>query len=157
MSIPVKPDPENRLRRTGRNNPASLDEAMIRDVVNRFYARAREDEVIGPVFTRAVPDDKWQAHLDTIADFWSSMLLGSGRYQGRPLSKHLGLPELGDAHFRRWLALFRDTVEQVCPPDIAALFVDRSERVANSFRINIAMRRGESTIHMKPLEREYVA
>jgi hemoglobin len=157
MSITIKPDPENRLRRTGRSNPAALDEAMIRDVVDQFYARARTDDLIGPVFTRAVPDDRWQAHLDTIADFWSSMLLGSGRYQGRPLSKHIALPELGDAHFQRWLALFRATAEKVCPPDIAAVFIDRSERVANSFRINIAMRRGESTIHMKPLEREDVA
>lgn len=134
--------------------PDGLDEPMIRRVVDHFYALARRDDVIGPIFRQQVPDDRWQAHLDTIADFWSSMLLGSGRYNGRPMQKHLALPELTDAHFRRWLALFRHTVDQLCPPAVAALFIDRSERVANSFRINVRTHRGENVIHLKPLERE---
>ncbi len=142
-----------RLTRSGANVPDSLDEAMIRNVVDSFYARAREDDLIGPVFINAVPDDRWQHHLDTIVDFWSSMLLGTKRYDGRPLPKHMAL-DLDDPHFKRWLALFRNTVHETCPPEIAELFVDRSERVANSFRINIRMRRGENIIHLKPLERE---
>lgn len=131
-----------------------LDMALIRRVVDRFYALAREDDVIGPVFRRVVPDERWQAHLDTIVDFWSSMLLGSGRYNGRPMPKHLAIPELDDRHFRRWLALFRSTVEELCSPATAELFIERSERVGNSFRINVKMRRGEEILHLKPLERE---
>lgn len=150
----ASPSPDMRLRKTGQFKPEGLDEAMIRAVVDRFYALAREDAVIGPVFRGAVPDDRWQAHLDTIVDFWSSMLIGTGRYNGRPMPKHLALPDLNDAHFRRWLALFRYTVDEICPPPIASLFVDRSERVANSFRINIRMRRGEDVLHLRPLERE---
>tara|TARA_Y100000815_G_C13201407_1_gene446930 strand:+ start:37 stop:537 length:501 start_codon:yes stop_codon:yes gene_type:complete len=143
-----------RLRRTGALTPQGLDEAMIRRVVDHFYARAREDDLIGPVFRNAVPDDRWQAHLDTIADFWSSMLLGSGRYKGRPMPKHFALTEIGDAHFKRWLALFRMTVNDICPPDIAALFIERSERVGNSFRLNIRLHRGDDLVHLEPLERE---
>ncbi|ASV84147.1 bacterial-like globin family protein [Ochrobactrum quorumnocens] len=127
---------------------------MIHTVVNHFYALVREDDVLGPVFRRAVADDLWQAHLDTIVDFWSSMLLGSGRYKGRPMPKHLALSEITDAHFRRWLALFRFTACDLCPPDIAALFIERSERVGNSFRLNIRMHRGDELMHLKPLERE---
>lgn len=127
---------------------------MIHRVVDRFYALAREDDVIGPIFHRNVPDERWQVHLDTIADFWISILLGTGRYHGWPMPKYLALPELDDEHFQRWLALFRLTVEELCPPATARLFVDRSERVGNSFRINIKMRRGEEIIHLKPLERE---
>ncbi|WP_127601082.1 MULTISPECIES: group III truncated hemoglobin [Nitratireductor] len=138
----------------GRALGEGLDEAMIRRVVDRFYALARHDGLIGPIFLRVVPDERWQAHLDTIIDFWSSMLLGTGRYGGRPMPKHMAIPELDDVHFQRWLALFRRTVEELCPPASAALFIDRSERVANSFRINIKMRRGEEIIHMKPLDRE---
>ncbi|MFC0406903.1 group III truncated hemoglobin [Roseomonas elaeocarpi] len=128
-----------------------IDEAMIRRVVDRFYALVREDEVLGPVFRSAIPDEKWQAHLGTIADFWSSLLLGSGRYNGRPLPKHLALPDVGDAHFRRWLALFRTTAEEVCPPAVAALMVERAERVANSFRLGISVHRGEGPAPLKPL------
>lgn len=154
MSTTERPDPSTRLRRNGALVPDALDEAMIRAVVDRFYALAREDDVIGPVFRNTIPDERWQAHLDTIADFWSSMLLGSGRYNGRPMPKHLALPELADAHFRRWLALFRFTVSELCPPDIAALFIERSERVGNSFRLNVRMHRGEDLLHLKPLQRE---
>lgn len=133
---------------------AGIDEPLIRTVVDRFYARAREDEVIGPVFRAAVPDERWQDHLDTIVDFWSSMLLGTRRYEGRPLRKHLLLPELGDNHFRRWLALFRRTLEELCPPDVAAFWADRSERVGNSFRISVRMHHGDDVMRLKPLERE---
>lgn len=154
MSPPSRPAPGTRLQRIGWPVPPGLDDAMIRAVVDRFYALAREDDVIGPIFKRVVPDEKWGEHLDTIVDFWSSMLLGTGRYNGRPMPKHLAIAELEDAHFRRWLALFRSTVEELCPPDVAALFIDRSERIANAFRINIARHRGESLIHIAPLERE---
>jgi hemoglobin len=127
---------------------------MIRAVVDHFYATAREDELVGPVFKAAVPDERWRAHVETIVEFWSSMLLGTRRYDGSPLRKHLMLPELGDAHFRRWLALFRRTVEDLCPPEVAAFWVDRSERIGNSFRINVRMRNGDDVKSLRPLERE---
>ena len=154
MTDAARPPVGTRLTRIGWDTPPGLDEAMIRLVVDRFYADARRDPVIGPVFNRVIAPEAWPAHLDTIADFWSSMLLGTGRYFGRPMPKHMAIPELSDDHFRRWLALFRRTVEDVCPPDIAALFVERSERIGNSFRMNIAMRRGEDITNMSPLTRE---
>ena len=92
-----------------------LDEAMIREVVHHFYAAAREDPVIGPVFRARVPDDRWQAHLDRIEDFWCSSLLGTRTYDGRPMPKHVAISELNDDHFRRWLALFRHGQPQVHP------------------------------------------
>jgi hemoglobin len=146
--------PGNQLHRIGWNTPEGLDEALIRAVVDEFYARARQDDVIGPVFNRVIDGPDWPAHLATIADFWSSMLLGTGRYNGRPMPKHMAIPELSDAHFMRWLRLFRETATELCPPDIATLFIERSERVGNSFRMNIAMRRGEDIINMGPLQRE---
>ncbi len=154
MSQPDRPPVGTRLHRIGWDTPEGLDEAMIRAVVDEFYARARRDDVIGPVFNRIIPDAEWPAHLAKIADFWSSMLLGTGRFNGRPMPKHMAIPELSDAHFIRWLRLFRETVTTLCPPEIAALFVERSERIGNSFRMNIAMRRGEDITQMAPLPRE---
>lgn len=154
MNVPDRPALGARLTRIGWDTPETLDEAMIRAVVDAFYARARRDDVIGPVFNRVIPEEHWPAHLSLIADFWSSMLLGSGRYGGRPMPKHMAIPELDDAHFMRWLRLFRQTVEELCPPDIAALFIERSERIGNSFRMNIYMRRGEDITQLGPLKRE---
>lgn len=140
-----------RLHPTGRLIPPGLDDAMVTAVVERFYGRARQDEVIGPVFNRVIPDADWPAHLKTIADFWSSMLLGSGRYYGRPMPKHIAIPELSDMHFVRWLALFRETVEELCPPDVAALFVERAERIGYNFRLRIAQYRGEDLQQVRPI------
>ena len=154
MTSNPRPPIGTQHQRMGWETPTELDETMIRAVVDQFYADVRKDPLIGPVFNRIIAPEAWPHHLELIADFWSSMLLGTGRYAGRPLPKHMAVPELGDPHFRRWLALFRRTVEQLCPPDVAALFVERSERIGNSFRMNIAMRRGEDIASMAPLERE---
>jgi hemoglobin len=140
-----------RLHPTGRLIPPGLDDALVAAVVQHFYARVRRDDVIGPVFNRIIPADHWPAHLAAITDFWSSMLLGTGRYNGRPMPKHLAIPELSDRHFARWLALFRTTVEELCPPEIAALFVDRAERIAYNFRLRIAHFRGQDTAGIQPM------
>src|ERR1700741_4721204 len=87
---------------------SGLDKALIGRVVQTFYGRAREDEVIGPVFIAAVRD--WDEHIENITNFWSSMMLRTGRYDGRPLRPHLRLP-LEPIHFDRWLALFEITVK----------------------------------------------
>ncbi len=146
MTAPTGP----RLHPTGRLIPAALDEAMVRAVVDDFYAKTRRDPVIGPVFNRVIPNAEWPQHLDTITDFWSSMLLGTGRYFGRPMPKHLAIPDLTDAHFARWLKLFRQTVEDICPPEIAALFIERAERIGYNFRMRIAQFRGEDPAGVKP-------
>lgn len=132
-----------RMTRTGRLIPPGLDEPLLRKVVETFYARARQDEVIGPVFNAAIAPDEWPAHLATITDFWASMLLGVARYQGRPMPKHLAIPGLADEHFRVWLRLWGETVIELCPPMAAAMLIDRAERIGHNFRIGIRLRRGE--------------
>jgi hemoglobin len=138
-----------RMTPTGRLVPDDLDEAMVASVVSAFYAKARQDDVIGPVFNRVVAAEDWPQHIQTITDFWSSMLLGTRRYAGRPMPKHLAIPELSDEHFQRWLTLFRETAEELCPPHIAALFVDRAERIGYNFRVRIAQFRGQDPSGVK--------
>lgn len=138
--------PGRTLHPSGRQIPAGLDEALVAAVVQSFYAKARSDAVIGPLFGTVIAEADWPRHLAIIADFWSSMLLGTGRYSGRPMPMHVGIPGLDDLHFVRWLQLFRETVEELCSVEVAALSVDRAERVAHSFRIGIAMHRGSDGI-----------
>ena len=138
----------------GKPLPELLDEAMIAAVVDAFYAQVRRDPLIGPVFDAAIAPDEWPAHLAKLCDFWSGMLLRTSRYGGRPLPPHLSIPGLGEAHFRRWLQLFRDTVQQLCPPEVAALFMDRALRIAHSFRLALAFNRGEDTTAILPIAAE---
>ena len=142
-------DAPQRMTPTGRLVPPDLDEAMVAAVVGAFYAKARRDEIIGPVFNRVVAADHWPQHIQTITDFWSSMLLGTRRYLGRPMPKHIAIPELSDTHFQRWLTLFRETAEELCPPHIAAMFADRAERIGYNFRVRIAQFRGEDPTTVK--------
>jgi len=143
-------DAPHRMTPTGRLVPPDLDEAMVAAVVSAFYAKARRDEIIGPVFNRVVPSAHWPQHIQTITDFWSSMLLGTRRYMGRPMPKHIAIPELSDAHFQRWLNLFHETAEELCPPHVAAMFTDRAERIGYNFRVRIAQFRGDDPRAVKP-------
>ena len=131
--------------------PSMLDERMIHDVVHGFYDKIRADALLGPVFNGAIADEEWPHHLAKMCDFWSATLLRTSRYQGRPLPPHLALPDIGEAHFRRWLTLFRATVEVHCPPPVAALFFERALRIAHSFRLAIAFHRGEDTLDVRPI------
>jgi len=131
--------------------PDGLDERMIRDVVHGFYGAIGSDELLGPIFNGAIAPDAWPAHLAKMCDFWSSILLKSSRYEGRPLPPHLRIAGLGEEHFRRWLTLFRATAQRVCPPDVAALFMERALRIAHSFRLAVAFNSGENTLAIVPI------
>ncbi len=119
-----------------------VTEAMIHDLVHGFYAKIRMDPVLGGVFNRVIGED-WDAHLAKMCDFWSSVLLMTGRFKGAPMATHVRIAEIGPTHFARWLDLFGQTAEQVCPPDAAALFVAKAEMIARSFQLGIAVSRGE--------------
>ena len=112
-----------------------IDEAMIERLVREFYARARKDPLIGPIFEARVAD--WEIHLSEISAFWSSLALRTGRYSGRPMAKHLPLP-IDAEHFDRWLMLFEETAHSLCPPQAAAFFIDRARRIAQSFEFGLA-------------------
>ncbi|MBI1200347.1 MAG: preprotein translocase subunit TatC [Phenylobacterium sp.] len=132
--------------RVGPGVAAGVTEAMIHDVVHGFYDKVRRDPALGPIFSREIPQAAWPAHLAKMCDFWSSVLLMTGRFKGAPMATHARLPELRPTHFARWLHLFRHTADRLCPPEAAALFVSRSEMIAESLQLGIAARSGALSI-----------
>jgi hemoglobin len=114
-----------------------VSEALIRQLVETFYERVIRDPDLGPIFRRAL-SGRWSAHLALMVDFWSSVALKTGRYGGKPHAAHAGLalsPEL----FARWLDLFEATATEICEPDVAAFFVDRARRIADSLQIGLGI------------------
>ncbi|MBD3624135.1 MAG: group III truncated hemoglobin [Rhodobacteraceae bacterium] len=106
-----------------------LDDAALRELVHAFYGKIRKDPVLGPIFAERITD--WPPHLDRLTTFWSSVALMTGRSHCAPVPKHVRLP--GDwTHFERWLALFRETAQELCSPAGAAHVVERAERIARS-------------------------
>lgn len=118
-----------------------IDEAMIERLVRGFYDRIQEDAVLGPIFAERISD--WETHLQRMFAFWSSVALMSGRYNGRPMEKHLPLP-VDSRHFDRWLAIFRKTAEDICPAAAAEHFIVRAERIAESLELGIALAGGQT-------------
>lgn len=127
--------------RIGPGAPVGVTEAMIRTLVHTFYRRVRDDLALGPIFNAAVDD--WDEHLAKLCDFWSSVLLMTGRFKGSPMAAHARRPEIRDEHFPVWLALFRRTAEEVCPPPAAALFIEKSQMIGRSLQLGLAVSRGE--------------
>ena len=127
--------------RIGPGAHVGIDEAMIRDQVHTFYARVRLDPVLGPIFNQAIAD--WDEHLAKLCDFWSSVLLMTGRFKGSPMAAHARRPDIESAHFPLWLDLFERTARDVCPPAAADLFVEKSQMIGRSLALGLAVSRGE--------------
>lgn len=111
-----------------------LDEALLTELVHRFYEKVRTDTVLGPIFAARI--EVWGPHLERMVSFWSSVALMTGRYHGAPVPKHADLPVTW-AHFERWLALFRETARETCPPAGAAHVIERAEHIARSLHIAV--------------------
>jgi hemoglobin len=121
---------------------AGITEDLIETLVHTFYGRVRRDAVLGPIFEARIAD--WDEHLEKLCGFWSSVVLMTGRYKGRPMPAHARISEIDHAHFQRWIALFAETARDVCTPAAAALFIDRAERIGASLEAGIAYHRGEA-------------
>ena len=104
-------------------------EEQIKDLVDRFYSRVRQDELLGPVFARAV-GDHWAEHLAKMSDFWSTVVLASRRYKGNPMQVHIDLPRLSEGHFDRWLSLWIITTSELLEETHAQIFVTKAQFMA---------------------------
>ncbi|WFP79296.1 group III truncated hemoglobin [Mesorhizobium sp. WSM4906] len=131
----VRPAAEQPLLRPG------VDRASIGVLVRKFYSKVRKDERLGPIFAREITGD-WEPHLEKMTDFWSSVILKSGDYHGRPVPAHLKLEDVTEADFEIWLALFRETAAELFAPETAAVFVERAERIAASLKLAMFFRLG---------------
>lgn len=104
----------------------TVTEDSIAELVDSFYSRIRDDQLLGPIFADAVGGD-WGPHLNKMKAFWSSVLLASGAYKGNPMIAHLQLPRLTQDHFERWLQLWRETVAALYSHELASLFIGKAE------------------------------
>lgn len=113
-----------------------LAPADIERLVDRFYDRVQLDPVLGPIFNPAVHD--WAEHKRTLVSFWSSVALRAGTYRGNPMAAHRPHPIRAE-HFDHWLALWRDTAQQVLVPEHAEVFCDYAARIGRSLRYGLGL------------------
>ncbi len=67
----------------------SLDD--IKALVDTFYEKVRNDELLAPVFNSRI-GDRWPRHLEKMYAFWQTVLLDERTYFGSPFPPHAGLP-----------------------------------------------------------------
>ncbi len=107
----------------------TIEEAWLDPLVKGFYARVRADPLLAPIFAENVSD--WEDHHRRLADFWSSVMLTSGRYKGNPVALHMRFARaMTPESFARWLELWRQTSVEMLPP--AAAVQAKAARIAES-------------------------
>jgi hemoglobin len=117
-----------------------VDHDYIDHFVETFYAKVREDDLIGPIFDERIAS--WPPHLARMKAFWRSVLHNSGEFSGNPMLKHLIIPGLELRHFSRWLELFYATLREAeGHPGATELVGGRARMIADSLLTGIAMRR----------------
>jgi len=109
-------------------------EAAIEHMVRLFYERALADEVLGTLFREKIHD--WEPHIKRVADFWSGIVHGTGRYQGNAYAPHMKLKFDPEA-FDHWLAAFESAANVALAPEDAATAIRVARHMANSFKAGI--------------------
>lgn len=87
----------------------------ISNLVEAFYMRVKEDDVIGFIF-REQENFSWDTHIPMMVNFWSTILLDELTYKGNPMLKHIELNRrtpLTQEHFTRWKELFFTTLDEL--------------------------------------------
>lgn len=105
-------------------------EEEVTKLVYDFYDLVRADSTLGPIFNEHIQD--WDKHLGRMVQFWSSMLRGSGTYNGTPMPVHIALPDLSAELFQQWLGLFHQTVQAIPNRAFAEKAEEFAHRIARS-------------------------
>lgn len=108
----------------------------IKLLVDTFYTRIQQDNMLGPVFATRIADGNWQPHLDKMYRFWGTLLLYSQNYSGSPFDKHIGL-NINATHFKQWLYLFSNTVDNLFVGDNANTAKERANNIALTFEYKL--------------------
>ena len=120
-----------------------VDRGKIEELVRAFYAEILKDDLVGPIFVKALGEDmntgKWYEHLQTLYNFWLLMMTGDAPYRGHPFPPHAFLGPLSHEMFERWLKLFHETVHTYFVPEIAEKFYSKADLLAEQFMENLGL------------------
>jgi len=112
----------------------------IQLLVDDFYKRVLDDQLLGPVFLDVAKIDI-EHHLPTMYSFWASLLLTEGSYHGAPFPKHFALQQhLSSAHFTRWLEIFNQTLDTHFSGEVTERARARAHSIADVFQAKMGMK-----------------
>ena len=120
----------------------------IRLLVDRFYAKIREDKLLGPIFNGHISEEKWPEHLSKLTDFWETNLFGIPKFKGNPSAKHVQVDTnlahtIEQTHFGRWLQLWFETIDQLFEGELAEIAKSSARKMATGQYLHIWNHRPE--------------
>lgn len=129
---------ERRLAIREQTHSIGITDDYIDHLVETFYDKIRQHDVLGPVFEQAIGEN-WAHHLARMKDFWASVTLNTGQYSGQPVPAHKKHSEaIEEWHFEIWLGLFQQTLEETASsPEAIEYFMVRANRIAASLKLAI--------------------
>ncbi|MEO2052434.1 MAG: group III truncated hemoglobin [Allomuricauda sp.] len=116
------------------------NKADVAQLVHTFYAKVRKDAVLGPIFNGIIHD--WDAHLDTLTDFWETQLFLKRTYEGNPILAHQKMDDamngtITPEHFGLWMNLWFETLDQLFTGERAWIAKNRAQKMSTMFYIKI--------------------
>lgn len=89
----------------------------VSKLVRSFYAKIRINEVLGPIFNKAIPENNWETHLEKLTDFWETNLFGIAKFKGNPMQAHRNVDRdngrsIDMSHFGHWIQLWFETIDE---------------------------------------------
>jgi len=115
------------------------NKADIEALMKAFYAKAIYDGVIGHYFTEVVVLNL-EKHLPVICNFWDSVVFNQTGYQGNVMQVHQHLHCLSaftSEHFKQWVFLFKQTVDEHFEGDNSEKIKQRAESIATVMNIKL--------------------
>jgi hemoglobin len=122
---------QQRIHHLNSMSGMGIDEAFISGLVEEFYTRVRGDERLGPIFDRVIGDN-WEIHLTKMKSFWSTIILKSNTYSGKPVPAHQNLSGVRQGDFDHWLTLFSQTLNDLSSqPEVVEVFMSKARTMAS--------------------------
>jgi hemoglobin len=111
----------------------------IEALINSFYDKVKQDNVIGFIFND-VAKVNWKKHLPVMYNFWENLIFLKNTYSGNPMLAHIHLNELvklKEEHFRRWLQLFTNTVDELYEGKNALMAKEKAISIATIIKTKL--------------------
>ena len=120
------------------------DHRDVACLVNVFYGRVRDDDLLGPIFNDVAHVD-WATHLPRMYDFWESVLFSTATFKGTPLVVHRAHARhapLTAKAFGRWVVLFQTTIDDLFSGTMADHAKNSAARIAATLEQSITVSEG---------------
>ena len=105
-----------------------------------FYNKLLADKSISYLFTDVARIDL-PHHMDTLVNFWDSVLFQHDVYRKNAMQPHLILHQkspLQKHHFKTWLTYFNESVDELFEGEKAQLAKERALSIATVIQIKVS-------------------